>query len=64
MSILSGIIRYAVIINIIALLLGIIAKKIGYMKAAKVLSQISLIGISAALVYIAIIVLLILTGII
>lgn len=64
MSILSSIIRYAVIINIIALVLGIIAKKIGYMEVAKVLSQISLVGISAALVYLAIIVLLILTGII
>lgn len=50
----SAIVGFLVTINLIALVVGLIAKKLGYLKAAKILSIVSLVGISSAFGYIAI----------
>lgn len=51
MTLIFHIIKWVFILNLIAIILGLVLNKLGYTKQAKILSYVSIAGVSLAVIY-------------
>ena len=51
MSLIPYIVKWMFVLNLIAIVVGLVLSRLGYVKLAKILSYVSIVGVSLAVLY-------------